>query len=111
MWRDDSYLYDILESAQAILNYMQGVGWESFSNDMMLQDAVVRRLEVIGEAAGRISDEIQQKHSHLPWQEMKATRNKVIHEYDSVRLDIVWDIVENDLPALVNELKKIVPSE
>ena len=103
MSRDDAFLYDVLESARAILEYMRDKDWEGFSQDSLLQDAVVRRLEIIGEASGRISVETQQKYSHLPWQAMKGTRNKVIHEYDSVQLDIIWDIVQKDLPALVTE--------
>jgi uncharacterized protein with HEPN domain len=108
MSRDDAYLYDILESARAILTYMRGKDWASFSIDALLQDAVVRRLEIIGEASGRVSIATQQKYDHLPWQAMKGTRNKVIHEYDAVQLDIIWDIVQQDLPALVSELEKIV---
>lgn len=110
MSRDDAYLYDILESARVILGYVHGKDWESFSKDSLLQDAVVRRLEIIGEASGRVSVETQQKYSHLPWQAMKGTRNKVIHEYDAIQLDIIWDIVQQDLPALVRELEKIAPS-
>ena len=111
MWRDDAYLYDILESARTAIEYMRGKDWDSFSEDILLQDAVVRRLEIIGEAAGRVSSETQEKYSHLPWLAMKGTRNKVIHEYDSIRLDIVWDIVHKDLPDLVKELEKINPPE
>lgn len=110
MSRDDAYLYDVLESARAILEYMRDKTWESFSQDSLVQDAVVRRLEIIGEASGRVSIETQKKYSHLPWQAMKGTRNKVIHEYDSVQLDIIWDIVQKDLPALVSELEKITSS-
>jgi uncharacterized protein with HEPN domain len=110
MSRDDAYLFDILESARAILAYMRGKDWDAFSKDQLLQDAVVRRLEIIGEASGRISMETQQRYSYLPWQAMKGTRNKVIHEYDSVQLDIIWDIVQQDLPSLVSELEKISPS-
>jgi uncharacterized protein with HEPN domain len=109
MWRDDALLYDIWDSAKAILNYTQGVNWDGFSKDGFLQDAVIRRLEIIGEAAGKVSAETQKKHSQLPWREMKDTRNRIIHGYDSVRLDIIWDIVENNLPGLVQELEKIVP--
>lgn len=72
MLRDDAYLYDILESARAALEYMRGKTWDDFSKDSMLQDAVARRLEIIGEASGRVSNEIQKKHSHLPWQAMKG---------------------------------------
>ena len=107
MWRDDAYLYDILDSAKSVLEYMRGKDWGSFSEDILLQDAVVRRLEIIGEAAGRVSAETQEKYSHLPWQAMKGTRNKVILENDSIRLDIIWDIVHKDLPDLVKELEKI----
>ena len=111
MWRDDAYLYDILESARTAIEYMRGKDWDSFSEDILLQDAVVRRLEIIGEAAGRVSAETQEKYSHLPWQAMKGTRNKVILENDSIRLDIIWDIVYKDLPDLVKELEKIISPE
>ena len=111
MWRDDAYLYDILESARTAIEYMRGKDWDSFSEDILLQDAVVRRLEIIGEAAGRVSAETQEEYSHLPWLAMKGTRNKVIHEYDSIRLDIIWDIVYKDLPDLVKELEKIISPE
>ena len=108
MLRDDAYLYDILESSRAALEYTRGITWDQFSKDPMLQDAVVRRPEIIGEASGRISSETQKKYSHLPWQAMKGTRNKIIHEYDSIELDIIWDIIQQDLPYLVSELKKII---
>jgi uncharacterized protein with HEPN domain len=100
MSRDNAYLYDILESARAILEYMRGKDWENFSKDSLVQDAVVRRLEIIGEASGRVSAGTQKKYNHLPWQAMKGTRNKVIHEYDSIQLDIIWDIVQKDCRIL-----------
>ena len=111
MSRDESYLFDILDSARTAIEYMRGKSWDEFSKDSLLQDAVVRRLEIIGEAANRISSETQMKHSNLPWQAMKGTRNRVIHEYDSIELDIIWDILQKDLPSLVKELEQIVPSE
>ena len=111
MSRDDAYLFDILESARAAIAYVQGKSWGEFSKDRLLQDAVVRRIEIIGEAAGRVSTATQAKYSHLPWQSMKGTRNRVIHEYDSIALDIVWEIVQKDLPVLVTELEKIQPSQ
>lgn len=110
MSRDDAYLYDILESAQAILDYLAGKTWDDFSKDALLQDAVVRRLEIIGEAAGRVSSETQKTYSHIPWMAMKGTRNRVIHSYDTVQLDIIWDIAQDDLPDLLRELKKILPN-
>ena len=111
MLRDDACLFDILESPRAALEYMHGKTWDEFSKEHLLQDAVVRRLEIIGEASGRVSSATQKKHAHLPWQAMKGTRNRVIHEYDSIELDIIWDIVKQDLPYLVNELEKIASSQ
>jgi len=111
MSRDDAYLIDILESTRAAIEYVRGKSWEKFSKDSILQDAVVRRLEIIGEAAGRVSTVTQKKYPKLPWQAMKGTRNRVIHEYDSIELDIIWDIIQNDLPHVVKELEKIIPSE
>jgi uncharacterized protein with HEPN domain len=111
MSRDHAYLFDVLESSRTALEYMRGKTWEEFSKDSLLQDAVVRRLEIIGEASGRISDETQKKHPHLPWQAMKGTRNRIIHEYDSIELDIIWDIIQQDLPLLTAELEKIVSTE
>ncbi len=111
MSRDDAYLVDILESARAAIDYMGGKSWSEFSKDPILQDAIVRRLEIIGEAAGRISPATQKRYGSLPWQEMKGTRNRVIHEYDSIQIDIIWDIVKKDLPSLVKELEKTVSLE
>ncbi len=111
MSRDNAYLIDILESARAALEYTRGKSWDKFSKDSLLQDAVVRRLEIIGEASGRVSSATQKKYPHLPWQAMKGTRNRVIHKYDSIETDIIWDIIQNDLPFLVEELEKIVSSE
>jgi uncharacterized protein with HEPN domain len=109
MSRDDAYLFDILESAQAILDYPAGKTWDEFSKDALLQDAVVRRLEIIGEAAGRVSEDTRKKYPQIPWTAIKGTRNRVIHGYDTVRLDIIWDIAQADLPGLVSELQKIIP--
>jgi uncharacterized protein with HEPN domain len=109
MSRDDAYLYDILESSRVALEYVGGKSREEFTKDAILQDAVVRRLEIIGEAAGRVSTATQKKFPKLPWQAMKGTRNRVIHEYDSIELDIIWDIIQLDLPLLVSELEKIIP--
>jgi uncharacterized protein with HEPN domain len=84
--RDDAYLFDILDSARIALEYMHNKTSEEFTKNALLQDAVVRRLEIIGEASNRVSSETQKKYPHLPWQAMKGTRNRIIHEYDSIEL-------------------------
>lgn len=78
---------------------------------MQLQDAVIRRLEIIGEAARRVSDAKRQEWSHLPWQQMIGMRNIVIHKYDDVDLIAVWDTVMNDLPDLIHKIEPLVPPE
>ncbi len=128
MSRDDTYLVNILESAKIALDYVFGKSWDQFYEDLQCQDAVVRRtlapdllgkscvrcsagVEIIGEAARRVSQETRDKHPQIPWREMTSMRNLVIHEYDVVDINQVWDTVQNKLRPLITELAKIVPPE
>src|SRR5688572_23963585 len=111
MSRDDTYLVDILESAKIAVAYVFGKTWDEFYKDMQCQDAVLRRIEIIGEAARHISPHARKLHHQIPWREMATLRNLVIHEYDVVDINQVWDTVQNKLPALIQELSKIVPPE
>lgn len=111
MSRDDTHLLDILESAKIALDYVLGKSWDEFSKDMQCQDAVVRRIEIIGEAARRVSQETRDRYAQIPWREMTSMRNLVIHEYDVVDINQVWDTVREKLPPLIEELTKIVPPE
>ncbi len=107
MPRDKEYIFDILEAANLAVRYVSGKSLEDFLSDMQCQDAVIRRLEVIGEAAGRISQKTKNAYPYVPWRDMTRMRNIMIHEYDNVDLKIVWDTVQNDLPKLTEALKKI----
>jgi len=123
MSRDDTYLVDILESAKIALDYVFDKSWDEFYEDIQCQDAVVRRtlaphcvwcsagVEIIGEAARRVSQATRDKYPQIPWREMTSMRNLVIHEYDVVDINQVWDTVQNKLPPLIEELTKIVPPE
>ena len=71
----------------------------------------MRRIEIIGEAARRVSQETRDQHPRIPWREMTSMRNLVIHEYDVVDINQVWDTVQNKIPPLIEELAKIVPPE
>lgn len=86
-----------------------GKSWDEFSEDIQCQDAVVRRIEIIGEAARRLSQETRDKHLQIPWREITSMRNLVIHEYDVVDIGQVWDTIQNKIPPLIEELTKIVP--
>jgi|SRR5208283_1520456 len=111
MSRDDTYLVDILESAKIALDYVFDKTWDEFYKDTQCQDAVMRRIEIIGEAARRVSEEMRNQYPQIPWREMTSMRNLVIHEYDVVDINQVWDTVQNKLPPLIEELTKIVPPE
>jgi uncharacterized protein with HEPN domain len=111
MLRDDAYLLDILESARIDLRYVSDKALDDFSTDMLCQDAVFHRLEIIGEAAGKVSPETRQKYPFIPWQAMKSTRNVAIHQYGSIEIEVIWDIIQNDLPELISAPEKIVPPE
>jgi uncharacterized protein with HEPN domain len=108
MPRDKVYLLDILEAAKLVAGYVLGKSLEQFLEDTQCQDAVIRRLEVIGEAARRISPETKAALPHLSWDAMTGMRNFMIHEYDDVDLGIVWETVQKDLPRLVSELQKLM---
>ena len=101
MSRDREYLLDILQAAKLALSYVAGKNKEQFSKDTQCQDAVIRRLEIIGEAARRIPEATKATLPQLPWTVMVGLRNVLIHEYDDVDLAIVWNTVADDLPKLV----------
>ncbi len=108
MQRDKEYMLDILEAAKLAIDYIGDKSREEFFGDLQCQDAVIRRLEIIGEAARRISEETQAAHPDLPWSDMVGMRNIMIHEYDDVDLVIVWETVNNDLPPLIDALEKVL---
>jgi uncharacterized protein with HEPN domain len=111
MRRDESYLLDILTAARRAISHLDDVQSKTFEESDLLQDAVVRALEVVGEAAGHISAEYRESHPEIPWHKMIGMRNRLIHEYFRVNYAAVWDTVTNDLPDLVKTLEKLVPPE
>lgn len=107
MNRDQSYLIDIFESSKIILSYLDQKTLENFLDDIQLQDSVIRRMEIIGEATSRISAETQEMYRSIPWREMKGMRNLLIHEYDEIDPELVWKTAKEDIPLLVIQLNKI----
>lgn len=105
MQRDRQFLLDILQSAELIVTYTEQCTKAEFWENVQLQDAVIRRLLVIAEAAKRVSEETQQRFSNIAWQEINGMRNRLVHEYDDVNLNIVWDVVQFEIPVLIQELK------
>ena len=107
MSRDDAYLVDILESAKIALDYVAGKTWDELYEDMQCQDAVLRRVEIIGEAARHSSPQTQKKYPQIPWRDLRLLRNLVVHRYDAVDINQVWDPTQKTFPPLVSELSKI----
>jgi len=94
------YLQHVLQAIQNIDEYLKGFNYESFCKDNKTIDAVVRELEIIGEASNNISDEFKKEHSEIPFRDIKDTRNRLIHEYFGVNQKIVWDTCQSDLKEL-----------
>lgn len=105
---DDAFLQDILEAASRIATYTAEMTYEGFLKDIRTQDAVVRNLEIVGEATKNLSTGLRTQHPHIPWENMAGVRDKLIHHYFGVNLDIVWHIVTTDLPAAASQIKKII---
>ena len=111
MDRDRGHLFDILASARTIRSYVAGVSRQEFLGNMQLQDSVIRRLEILGEAEGRVSSAFREANPEIRWAEIRGMRNRMIHRYDDVDMDIVWDTVVRDVPNLVQILESLVPPE
>lgn len=111
MKRDDAYLLDIVIAARKAIRFLEGMSWAEFSKSELHQTAVIRPLEIIGQAAGRVSEETQQSHPGIPWQQMIGMRNRLIHEYFRIDLEAVWDTVHTDLPALIAHIEPMIPPE
>ena len=101
------YIDDIRDSIEAIKRYTAGLSKEEFFGLTEKQDAVYRRLEIIGEAANRLPDKFTSQYSRTPWHKIIGMRNVLIHEYDSIDLDRVWETIQKDIPKLEVYIKSI----
>lgn len=101
------FLYDILSSVGAIEKYFNKISKKDFFENQLLQDGVVRRLEIIGEAAKNIPLRIKKQNEKIPWTKIVGLRNVITHEYFGINLERVWNIVKDDLPELKKQIKKI----
>ena len=106
-----AFLQDMLEAGRRILTYTAGQDYTAFRKDFKTQDAVLRNLEILGEAAKHIPEGLYTQYPALPWREMAGTRDRLIHHYFGVNLDVVWGIVKMELPGVVTELEVILGEE
>ncbi len=105
---DLALLGDVLDSILRIESYINEVDKDIFLENFMMQDAVMHQIEIIGEASNSISDKFQEDQPGLPWTQMRAIRNKIVHDYRGINLHIIWETVQSDLPALKLKVRKIL---
>ncbi|MBI4763454.1 MAG: DUF86 domain-containing protein [Deltaproteobacteria bacterium] len=109
MLRDDSVLIrHILDAARKARQFAKDRNREDLDKNEMLAISLVHLLEIVGEAANVVSDDFRKKYPHIPWRKMIGLRNRLIHGYFDINLDIVWSTVWEDLPLLVSDLEKII---
>ncbi len=101
------YLDDIVESAEKIERFTEGMTYESFERDEKSVDAVLRNFEVIGEAAKNVPRDVREEHDEVPWSEMAGMRDKLIHGYSTIDLEIIWTTIEQDVSPLLEQVKTV----
>ena len=112
MPRDDTaYLLDMLVAAQDAVSFAEGMSYAEFLKDRRTQLSILKSVEIVGEAAARLSDNTRKAHRSIPWPEIIGMRNRLVHVYFDVDLPLVWDTVCNELPALITQLEPLVPPE
>jgi uncharacterized protein with HEPN domain len=106
--RDSAHLWDMRDALLAIQAYVAEVGESGFRRRRMAQDAIIRQLTVLGEAAARVSESVRLAHGAIPWKRIVGLRNIVVHQYDRVSVDEVWEIVDGECPGLAIRLDAIL---
>jgi uncharacterized protein with HEPN domain len=106
------YLEDIIQAINLILDdYVSGINFEEFNSDKKTQDAVIRQIAIIGEAMGKLGKDFIEEHPELPAKEAVSMRNVLVHDYDWVDTEEVWQTLERDLPELKQSIEKILKEE
>lgn len=109
MYVDDrSRLMHMLDAAKQACEFIKGKKREDLDRDAVLMHALIRVIEIIGEASNYISDKCKSDYPEIPWIDIKNTRNRLIHGYFKINLNVVWDTVSNDIPVLIKQIEKIL---
>ena len=99
----------MLQAARRLQEFTVGVFFEAYLESVLLQSAVERQLEILGEAARRISEASRQEHPEIPWSSVIGQRNVIAHQYDDVNLEQLWSVVTLDIPILIAQLEPLIP--
>jgi len=109
MKKDDSvYLRHIMDAFVQIERYTDGVSHDDFMENRLLQDGVIRQLEVMGEAARNLTEDLRNEYPNIPWRQMIGLRNRMIHAYFNVNLQIIWEIIQGDIPNLKKDINYVL---
>ena len=111
MRHDDAYLIDMLQAARKAAAFAADLTYPQFQESDLHQNAIVKVLEVIGEAASRITTDTHRAHPQIPWSQIIGLRNRVVHGYFDVDLELIWQIVHQDIPILIDQLQDLLPPE
>ena len=109
--RNKDYLIDVKNSIELINEYISGFSKEEFLNNQEKQDAVVNRLQVIGEASKNIGESLKNKWSGIPWKQMAGMRDILIHRYHGIDVELVWDTINDDLDVILQKINEILKIE
>jgi len=104
------YIQDILDSVNDIENFIEGMSFEEFMRDKKTINAVVRSVEVIGEAAKKIPKTLRDKYPDIPWKKMAGMRDKLVHEYFGIDIEIMWKVAKDEIPSLKPSIQNILKS-
>lgn len=102
------FVDDVLDGMNKAEELLEGVSYSQFETDFRINFAVVRALEIIGEATKRLPEELRQRYPDIPWKGMAGMRDRIIHGYDNVDLQIVWDVVKRDIPMIKPKIERIL---
>ena len=111
MRRDDAWLLDMLLAARNAVRFAAPLTFPEFEEDLQQQLAILKSVEIIGEAASRISGETKARRPDIPWTELDGMRNRFVHDGFAIQLDTLWQTVQDDLPPLIAQVEPLVPSE
>lgn len=109
--RDEAFIEHIAEAIERIEKYTKDINYNKFEEDEIRQDAVIRQMEILGEAAKRVSEELKKKYTDVPWQDAAGMRDKLIHGYFGVDTEIVWNTLQKDIPPLKQKILQIKEKE
>ncbi len=107
--RDAASLWDMVQAIRRIQAFTTGVTFDDYQASILIQSAVERQLEILGETAGRVADGLRQTHPEIDWRRTVGLRNIIIHRYDEIQQDIIWSIITTELATLLTQLEPLLP--